>query len=321
MHSGVLAVPTYTVVLTDQVFPDVTLERSLLASIDAELVIPGGDRAAVMDAAASADAILNTYLPIGADDITRFRRARIIARYGIGVDNIDVAAARAAGIVVTNVPDYSVEEVAVHTLAIMLAALRHLPVAMELAVSGRWSIDAVRPIQRVSESTIGVVGLGRIGRRVVSLLRPFEARIVGFDPYASGSVDGVDIVPSLGDLLAVSDIVTLHLPVTAETRGLIGAAQLASMRPHAILVNTSRGGLIRTSDLVEALRAGRIGGAALDVLEQEAADGPAFAGMPNVIVTPHMAYYSESALRESQRKATTQVIKVLGGQAPDYPVG
>jgi D-3-phosphoglycerate dehydrogenase len=117
---------TYTVVLTDQVFPEVTLERSLLATIDADLVIPGGDREAVIEAAATADAILNTYLPIGADDIARFRQARIIARYGIGVDNIDVAAARAAGIVVTNVPDYSIEEVAVHTMAIMLAAVRRL---------------------------------------------------------------------------------------------------------------------------------------------------------------------------------------------------
>jgi D-3-phosphoglycerate dehydrogenase len=312
---------TYTVVLTDQVFPDVTIERTLLASIDAELVIPGDDRSAVMDAAATADAILTTYLPIGADDIARFERAKIIARYGIGVDNIDLVAARAAGIVVTNVPDYSIEEVAVHTLTIMLAAVRHLPAAMAQASSGRWSIDAVRPIERFSESTIGVVGLGRIGRRVVSLLRPFEARLVGFDPYASGAIDGVEVLASLTEVLSVSDIVTLHLPVNAETRGMIGAEQLASMRPHAILVNTSRGGLVRTGDLVDALRAGGIGGAALDVLDREVADAPAFAGLANVILTPHMAYYSESALRESQRKATTQIIKVLGGEAPDYPVG
>lgn len=312
---------SYTVVLTDQVFPDVAIERSLLAEVDAELVIPGDDRAAVLAAAADADAVLTTYFPIGAEDIARLRRPRIIARYGIGVDNIDVAAARAAGIVVTNVPDYSVEEVAVHTLALLLAAVRRLPRGMAAATAEQWTIEAVRPIERLSERTIGVVGLGRIGRRVITLLRPFESRILGFDPYASGLIEGVEIVRSLDALLIASDIVTLHLPVTAETRGLIGTAELTRMRSGAILVNTSRGALVRTADLVAALDAGAIGGAALDVLEQEAVDASRLAGRPDVILTPHMAYYSESALRESQRKATTQILKVLRGEAPDYPVG
>lgn len=312
---------TYTVVLTDQVFPDVELERTMLSAIDAELVIPPGDHEAVMAVATDADAILNTYFPIGADDVARFRRVRIIARYGIGVDNLDVEAARAAGIHVTNVPDYSVEEVAVHTLTILLAALRRLPQAMGVAATGRWSIDPIRPIERISESTIGIIGLGRIGQRVAALLRPLGARIVGFDPYVNVSIDGVETVGSLEELLTVADVVTLHVPLTPETRGLMGAARLALMRPTAILVNTSRGGLIPTGDLVDALRAGVIGGAAVDVLEREGEDASDIAGMSNVILTPHMAYYSESALRESQRKATTQVIKVLRGDAPDYPVG
>lgn len=312
---------TYTVVLTDQVFPDVTLERSILANIDAELVIPGADRETVLEAAATADALLTTYFPIGAEDIHRLSRARVIARYGIGVDSIDVAAARAAGITVTNVPDYSVEEVALHTLTILLAALRHLPVAMNQAIAGQWSIDAVRPIPRFSELTVGIVGLGRIGRRVATLLGPTGARVVGFDPYASRAIAGIDVLLSLDEILIAADVVTLHLPLTDETRGMIGATQLDRMRPNAIIVNTSRGGLIRTADLVERLRRGSIGGAALDVLEREATDGPLFAGLPNVVVTPHMAYYSESALRESQRKAATQVVKVLSGEPPDYPVG
>lgn len=313
-------VAAFSVVLTDQVFPDVDLERSLLAEIDAELVIPLGDHDAVIAAAAEADAVLTTYMPIDARDIAKLRRPRIIARYGIGVDNIDVVAAKAAGIVVTNVPDYSIEEVAIHTLALMLAAVRRLPRAMETATTGRWSLDGLRPIQRFSETTVGVVGLGRIGRRVVSLLRPFGPRLVGFDPYASDAVEGVDRLETLDEVLSVSDIVTLHLPVTDETRGIVGAAQLERMRPGAVLINTSRGALIRTADLVDALRGGRLGAAALDVLEREGADAPSFAGLANVILTPHMAYYSESALRESQRKATTQIIKVLRGEAPDYPV-
>lgn len=314
------ALATYTVVLTDQVFPDVALERSLLAGIDAELVIPGGDRDAVLAAAADADAILTTYFAMGADDIARLRRPRIIARYGIGVDNIDVAAARAKGIVVTNVPDYSVEEVAVHTLALLLAAVRRLPAATAVAARERWTVDALRPIERLSERTIGVVGLGRIGRRVIDLIRPFGARILGFDPYATAPIDGVELTPTLEALLDASDIVTLHLPVTAATRGLLGAERLARMRPGALLVNTSRGALVPTDALVAALD-GPLGGAAVDVLEAEAADASRLAGRPDVILTPHMAYYSESALRESQRKATTQIVKVLTGQAPDYAVG
>lgn len=313
--------PAFTVVLTDQVFPEVDLERSMLAEIDAELVIPVGDHDMVIAAAAESDAILTTYLPIDAADIARLRRPKIIARYGIGVDNIDVAAARAAGIVVTNVPDYSVEEVAIHTLALMLAATRRLPTAMETAMSGRWSLDGLRPIERFSEATVGIVGLGRIGSRVAALLRPFGARLVGFDPYATGVPDGVERVDTLDDVLTVANIVTLHLPVTDATRGLIGAAEFSRMRPGAVLVNTSRGALVRTAALVDAIRDGRLAGVAVDVLEQEAADAPSLAGLANVILTPHMAYYSESALRESQRKATTQIIKVLRGESPDYPVG
>lgn len=312
--------PAHRVVLTDQVFPDVDLERAMLAEIDAELVVPGGNREAVLAAATTADALLNTYLPLGREDIARLQRTRVIARYGIGVDNIDVAAARERGIVVTNVPDYCVEEVAAHTLTLMLAALRRLPAALAKAGETRWNLDGLRPIPRISELTFGIVGLGRIGRRVIDLLRPFGSRIVGYDPYASGDVPGVERVATLDELLGTADVVSLHLPVTHETRGLIDAPQLARMRPGALLVNTSRGGLVRTTALVEALDAGRLGGAALDVLEREADDAPQLVGRPNVLLTPHTAYYSEAALRESQRKATTQVIRVLTGGAPDYPV-
>jgi D-3-phosphoglycerate dehydrogenase len=310
----------YTVLLTDQVFPDVDIERQLLGEIDAKLVVPGGDPETVLAAATNADALLNTYMPLRAKDIRRLARCRVIARYGIGVDNIDLAAARHAGIVVTNVPDYCVEEVAVHTLTLMLATLRHLPAAAARASDSVWSLEGLRPIPRVSELTVGIVGLGRIGRRVVELLRPLGTRILGYDPYALESVDGLERVDRLDKLLAAADIVTLHLPVTPETRGLIAKAELMRMRPHAILVNTSRGPLVRTADLVQALREGRLGGAAMDVLEHEAADAPQLSGLPGVILTPHMAYYSETSLRESQRKATLQVVKVLTGTAPDYPV-
>jgi D-3-phosphoglycerate dehydrogenase len=313
-------VASHRVVLTDQVFPDVELERKLLAEVDAELIVATGDRDAVLATAATADALLNTYLPLGRDDIARLSSARIIARYGIGVDNIDVAAARERGIVVTNVPDYCVEEVAAHTLLLLLASVRRLPATMAAATRAAWTLDGLRPIPRISELTIGIVGLGRIGRRVIDLLRPLNARIVGYDPYAGFAIDGAEIVPDLETLLSASDVVSLHVPMSEATRGLIGREQLALMRPTAILVNTSRGGLVRTADLAEALRAGTIGGAALDVLEREAADAGAIVGLPGALLTPHVAYYSEASLRESQRKAATQIVRVLSGQAPEYAV-
>ena len=310
----------HRVVLTDQVFPDVELERELLATVDAELIVPTGDREAVLAEAASADAILNTYMPLGREDIARLSRARIIARYGIGVDNIDVAAARERGLVVTNVPDYCVEEVAVHTLLLLLASVRRLPASLAAATRPAWTLEGLRPIPRISELTLGIVGLGRIGRRVIDLLRPLNARIVGYDPYAVAPIDGVEIVQDLEALLARSDVVSLHVPMSEATRGLISREQLALMRPSAILVNTSRGGLVRTADLAEALRDGTIAGAAVDVLEREAADAGTIVGLPGAMLTPHVAYYSEASLRESQRKAATQIVRVLSGQAPEYAV-
>jgi len=311
---------TYTVVVTDQVFPDLDIEREVLAAIDAEVLAPRAEAGRLPPAAEGADALLNTYLPLDSEAIARLEQCRIIARYGIGVDNVDLRAARDAGIVVTNVPDYSVEEVAVHTLTIMLAMLRRLPVAMDRASRAEWGIDALRPINRLSEMTIGLVGLGRIGSRVAQMLGPTGARLLGYDPYVKGYREGVETVAALGDLLERADVVSLHLPASADTRGLIDEQALARMRRGSYLVNTSRGALVNTAALVAALRSGNLGGAALDVLEREAADAAHFAGLQNVILTPHMAYYSESSLRESQRKAATQVLKVLTGQQPDYPV-
>ena len=309
----------YRVVLTDQVFPDVEIERSILAEIGAQLTVAGvhDDPIAL---ATDADAVLTTYFPLGAEEVQRLERCRIIARYGIGVDNIDLVAARQRGIVVTNVPDYSVEEVAVHTMLLILGAVRRLPAAMQQAAGGTWDVKALRPIPRASELTFGVVGTGRIGRRVISLLAPLGGEIVGYDPSAAPSPDGVEMLGDLDALLRLADVVTLHLPLTAETHHLIGPSQLAVLKAGAILVNTSRGGLVDSGAVVEALRHGRLGGAALDVLEREPADADLVIGAPNLLLTPHVAYYSESSLREAQQKAATQIVKVLSGQAPDYPV-
>lgn len=310
---------TYKVVVSDQVFPTVDLERKLLGEIDAELHVASGAQDAVLEVAADADGILNTYLPWDADAIARLERCKIIARYGIGIDNVDLKAATDAGIVVTNVPDYSVEEVAVHSLALILAALRKVTEANEGIRDGAWGISNFRPIRRLSTLTVGLVGHGRIGRRLAAPLQAIGARVVVHDPYLEQDPELPPLL-DLEEMLAQSDIVSLHLPLTDETRGLINATTISAMKPGAILVNTSRGPLVEFAALREALESHQLSAAALDVFETEPFDPANLEGVPNLIATPHMAYYSEEALEESQRKATTQVIKVLTGGVPDYQV-
>ncbi len=309
----------YKVVVSDQVFPSVDVERELLAGIDAELLVASGDVDAVLEVASDADGILNTYLPWTADSIGRLEKCQIIARYGIGFDNVDLKAAADAGIVVTNVPDYSVEEVATHALALILASLRKVAVADGSVRSGTWSIDNFRPIRRLSTLTVGLLGYGRIARKIAAPLAALGADIIAHDPYLQ---PGPDLPPLLefDEVLARADIVSLHLPLTDETRGIIGADALAGMKQGAILVNTSRGPLVELDALAAALKSGHIGSAGLDVFDVEPLDASRVADVPNLIVTPHMAYYSEEALAESQRKAATQVIKVLTGEIPDYQV-
>jgi D-3-phosphoglycerate dehydrogenase len=297
----------------------VDIERDLLSDIEAELIVASGDVDDVLEVVRDADAILNTYLPWSADSIARLDKCRIIARYGIGFDNVDLAAARDAGIVVTNVPDYSVEEVATHALALILAALRKVVAADAAVRDGQWTVDNFRPIRRLSTLTVGLVGYGRIARRIASPLQALGADIIAHDPYLESGPDMPPLL-SLEAVLRQADVISLHLPLTDETRGLFGPDTLGAVREGAILVNTSRGPLVDLDALRKALETGRLSAAALDVFDIEPVDPARIEDIPNLIATPHMAYYSEEALQESQRKAATQVIKVLTGQEPDYQV-
>ncbi len=309
----------FKVVVTDQVFPSVEIERRLLAEIGADLEIADGTAAGVAAAAADADALLNTYLPIDASLLGHLSRCRIVARYGIGVDNIDLEAARQAGITVTNVPDYSVQEVAAHSLALILSLARKLPRADALVREGKWGIEHLRPIRRLSELTFGLVGFGRIARQLGASIGSLGGNLLVSDPYLQPA-DGLPPVVSLDELVAGSDVISIHAPATPETRGMFDAERISRMRPGAILINTSRGPLVVLDDLIAALRSGHLGGAALDVFEQEPPDPARLQDVPNLLVSPHMAYYSEESLQESQRKAAGQVVKVLMGLEPDYPV-
>jgi D-3-phosphoglycerate dehydrogenase len=210
--------------------------------------------------------------------------------------------------------------VATHALALILASLRKVVTADDSVRNGTWSIDNFRrPIRRLSTLTFGLVGYGRIARRIAAPLEALGAHIIAHDPYLQPGPDFPPLL-ELETVLSRADIISLHLPLTEETRGIIGSDALARMKADAILINTSRGPLVDLDAVATALKTGQLGAAGLDVFDVEPLDASRVEGVPNLIVTPHMAYYSEEALAESQRKAATQVIKVLTGEKPDYQV-
>jgi D-3-phosphoglycerate dehydrogenase len=233
---------------------------------------------------------------------------RVIGTATVGFDHVDLEAAERRGVAIVSVPDYCTEEVADHTLALLYALLRGV-VALDRQVSqGRWDAKGAGPLRTLAGLRVGIVGLGRIGGAVATRLLALGAEVWAHDvlPVAR---DGVRFV-ELDELLAECDAVTLHVPLTPETRRLVGRAQIASMRPDALLVNTARGAVVDVGAVLEALRRGQLGGAAFDVLPQE--PPPVAPLARNLIVTPHAAYYSEASARRSYRLCVARVRDVLG---------
>jgi D-3-phosphoglycerate dehydrogenase len=313
------------VAVTDHVFPDLDQERRLLADAGHELRF--GTNAAsveeVREAVDGADAVLNCYAPMPAEVIRELDRCVVIARYGIGVDTIDLEEATAKGIVVTNVPDYCIDEVSDHALALLMSLARGVTLLDRRVRSGSWTPSDARPIHRLRGRTLGLVGFGRIARALAAKATPLGFRVITTDPFVPEEAvreAGAEPV-TLEELLASADVVSIHAPLTADSRHLIGAPQLAMMKPDAILINTSRGPLVDLDALRDSLVDERLGGAGLDVLEEEppAADDPLL-HRDDVIVTPHAAFYSEESLEELQRKAVEQVIEALAGRTPPYAV-
>lgn len=313
------------VVVTDHVFPHLDAESKILAAEGHELRDAGGVRTPgeVAAAVADADAILNCYVPIPAEVIRSLTRCRIIARYGIGLDTIDVPEATARGIVVTNVPDYCIDEVSDHALALILSLVRRVAILDRSVRAGGWDLAPARPIHRLRGRTLGLVGFGRIARRLAEKAAPIGFRVVACDPFvpddamASAGVEAGD----LDAVLTTSDVVSVHAPLTPESRHLIGSAELGKMKPGAFLVNTSRGPLIDLAALRDILDTGHLGGVALDVLETEPPEADdLLLRHPDVVVTPHAAFYSEEATVEQQRKAAEQVVAALDGEVPVYAV-
>lgn len=299
------------VLITDHQFPHVEIERSLLAAEGVALEVAEGDWRA---AAADADALLVQYARLDRAALADLTRCRLIVRYGIGVDSIDLTAATAQGIAVSNVPDYGLDEVADHAMALLLAGFRRLPALQALVGAGRWGVPAERPLIPLSGSTLGVAGFGAIGRRVTKRALAFGMRVLAYDPFVPR-----DLVLELGakpvtlaKMLGESDAFSLHLPLNPKTAGLFDAAAFAAMRPGAVLVNTSRGGVIDEGALLAALDRGTPAFAGLDVLAQEppAADHPLLAH-PRALITGHTSWYSEASIERLQRHAAEEVARFL----------
>jgi D-3-phosphoglycerate dehydrogenase / 2-oxoglutarate reductase len=310
---------TRTVVALGHRFPDVDIERTALGM--RAHVVDGNATGVDVDAALSrADVVLlGTQATLDAATLQRMPRCAIVVRYGIGADNVDQVAARELGIAVANVPDYCLDEVSDHTLAFVLLAARRLDAARDAARSGHWGTAAMQGTRRLSTQTLGLIGYGRIGQLVARKAQAFGMRVIVHDPYIEPAAlrdDGCE--PSeLDALVASADVVSLHCPLTPATANVIDAARLAQMRPHAWLVNTSRGGLVDLDALLAALDAGTIAGAAVDVLPDEPvpANHPAVTH-PKLVLTPHVAWFSSDAVSDLRRRAAEIAGDALDGTLP-----
>lgn len=303
------------VVITDWGFPSLDPERSVFAGKGIELLEyqckSEDDVARVVK---DADVVMAQWAPVRATAIAAMTRCKGIVRYGIGLDNIDLDEARKKGIPVRNVPDYCVDEVADHTFALALSAQRQIVSVFNRLKEGTWKITPPHSLPPLRQSVLGLVGFGRIGRLVAERGRAFGMTVMVSDPVVSeAELRQAGVTPATFDrIVRESDVISLHCPLTETTRHLINEATLRLMKPTAILVNTSRGGLVDLEAVVEGLQSGVIAGAALDVFEQEPL--PAnhkFLKLPNAIATSHVAWYSSASIQELQRRAALLAVELL----------
>lgn len=306
------------VLVSDPIDGDVSIIAQRLKSLGFTTVSPRPEQS-WLDLAGRADGLIVNLAVVDANALDRLTRCKVIARLGVGVNNIDLSAAKERSIVVTNVPDYCRHEVSEHALCLMLALVRKLVQASADVQRGDWHQLGYRPVRRVNGMTLGLVGFGRIAQSLAQKAMGLGMRAVTSDPYVPAIVDPSVQRVSLGDLFEQADIVSLHVPLLPETRGLIERESLSRMKRGVILINTSRGELIDESALAEALDSNHVAGAGLDVLcaEPLAPKSP-LGNRPNVIITPHMAFYSEESLVSLQITAAEDVARLLSGQAPKF---
>jgi D-3-phosphoglycerate dehydrogenase len=305
------------IVVTDYAFPDLSIEQAVLVGCE----LTGRQcktEADLLDLCKDADAILTQFARVNANVIAGMARARVIVRYGIGVDNVDLEAARARSIPVCNVPDYCMDEVADHTLAFMLALTRQVVPHTNHLRSGKWGlVGPLTNLKALAQLTVGVVGFGRIGREVVRRLASFKCAIRVFDPLVPAEeIRKAGVEPaSFDEVLKAADLLTLHCPSTPQTRKMIDRDALAKLKPGAILINVGRGDLVDVPALTAALQSGQLSGAALDVFDPEPipADHPVLK-MPNVLLSPHIASASPAAVHKLRTAAADLALRAVRGQ-------
>lgn len=309
------------VLLTDRPWADSRIESDILSQVGAEVQeASSGSEAELVELARDADAIATCWAQVTAPVIQAAKKCRIVSRLGIGLDNIAVETATELGIPVTNVPDYCVAEVADHTIALLLAISRKIAFYHSRTKAGEYQLQAGPPMRRLSNQVLGLIGLGRIGQLVVPRARALGLHVVAHTSSGNDYGTGCPMV-TLRDLLQQSDFVSLHAPLTPDTRQLLGPAEFELMKPTASIINTSRGGLINQTSLWAALQKDAIAGVGLDVFEPEPPDlsQPLFRD-ERVIVTPHAAFVSEESLVDLRTRAAHQIAQALQGKQPEYVV-
>jgi D-3-phosphoglycerate dehydrogenase / 2-oxoglutarate reductase len=308
---------TLRVVITDHGFPDVTAERSIVEAAGGELkIFQCKTEQEVIEAAKDSDAILVQWAPITRAVIEKLSGCKVVVRYGIGVDNVDLEAARARGIIVCNIPSYCIDEVADHTFAFAMALARQIPTIDQRVRGKLWSNTPPRPMLASRQMNFITVGFGRVARAVLERAQACKFNIATCDPYLAGHVDlpmGVRNL-EMGQALATADILSLHAPLTEATHHMMNANTLSALKPTSLLINTARGGLVDGVALAEALNKGQLAGAGLDVFEQEPLpnDHP-LRECANALLTSHVAWYSEMSGSELQKMAAEEAIRALNG--------
>jgi D-3-phosphoglycerate dehydrogenase len=307
------------VVITDHRFPNIDTERKVLSRVNAEVVVSEAKNdEELIELVKDADGVLNARLKLKPKVIESMEHCKVIVRYGIGVDTIDIESATRKGIMVCNVPDYCIDEVANHALALILCLGRKLMESSRQVLEGEWSIAGLKPLKRFTEQTVGIIGFGRIGKNLANKVKHIGFKVMAYDPYVGENmvIDDVEMV-SLERLLRESDYVSLHAPLVPANIGMIGKEQLNIMKKEAYLINVSRGPLVNEAALVEALKSKKIAGAGLDVLVDEPPSRDnRLLKLDNVLITPHSAWYSDEAIAELQLKAAETVATVLAGGIP-----
>ena len=307
------------IVISDYAWPNIDIEKDYFKSKSIDLDVSSG-KEDLIDKIKDADGLLFCFQDIDETVLRSAKNLKVAQRYGIGVDNINIKVATELGIVVSNIPDYCIDEVSDHALSMILAINRMIVPDSKMVKLGKWNdVKKSNRVFRLSDATLGVVGFGRIGRRLANKAKALGLNVIAYDPYINEEVyDGVKLV-SFDQVISSSDILSLHVPLTEETNHLISYKELEKMKENTILINVSRGGLINEKALSEYLKSGKVRGVGLDVMEDHnpSSTNPLFE-YENVIVTPHTAFFSQESSEELQIRSCEQLYGVLNGKKPKF---